>query len=241
MKKLCGAMLTAATLIAGTTVAENKTAANKTVAENNTAANKTVAENKTAQPAAANKTTVKTDVVDPIFDLSIRYVDSYAAIRESEEGKKIAKDLEAKRDELTKEIKALEDQFAAAAKELQAKISTLSESGREREQKNMAKMEREYKVKLGESEEEMKITMQAANERLLREHNDAVYAYAKTNAIDLVFGPGGVVYASEKANCTFDVVKNMDKTYIARTKGGTSSTAIATTTKPVSEQVAAHA
>lgn len=208
MKKLCSAMLTAATLMAGTAVA---------------------VENKTAQPApATNKTAPK---ADPTFDLSIRYVDSYSAIRDSEEGKKIAKDLEKKRDELTKEIKVLEDKFAAAAKELQAKASALTEAGREREQKNMTKMEREYKAKLEESDQDMKIAMQAAQERLLREHNDAVYNYAKANNVDLVFGPGGVVYASEKANCTFDVVKNMDKTYVARNKGGASNTAVASASK----------
>ncbi len=207
MKKLYGAMLTAATLMAGTAVAETKPAQ--------------------AAPVAS-KTAAK---VDPTFDLSIRYVDSYAAIRESEEGKKIAKELEKKRDELTKEIKTMEDKFTAAAKELSAKASTLTESGREREQKNMTKMEREYKAKLEESDQDMKITMQAAQERLLREHNDAVFNYARVNNVDLVFGPGGVVYASEKANCTFDVVKNMDKTYVARNNGGKSNAVVASASK----------
>lgn len=209
MKKLCSAMLTAATLIAGTA---------------------TAADNKASTPAPA---AAKTDAhkVDPTFDLSIRYVDSYTAIRESEEGKLIAKDLEKKRDELTKEIKAMEEKFAAAAKDVQAKISTMSESGREREQKNMAKMERDYKAKLEESDQEMKLAMQSAQERLLREHNDAVYKYARANNVDLIFGPGGVVYASEKANCTFDVVKNMDNTYVARNKGAKSQTAVAANTK----------
>ena len=158
----------------------------------------------------------------PTFDLSIRYVDSFAAVRESSEGQVVAKELETKRMELTKQIKELEQMFAAAAKELQAKASTLSESGREREQKKMVKMEREYKAKLQESDEDMKISMQNAQERLLREHNDAVQKYAKANDVDLIFGPGGVVFSSEKANCTMEVIKGMDKNFdikLAKTKG----------------------
>ncbi|MCK5632935.1 OmpH family outer membrane protein [bacterium] len=155
------------------------------------------------------------------FDLTIRYVDSFAAIRTSDEGKEVAKELDSKRMELTKEIKEMEQQFTVAAKDFQAKASTLSESGKEREQKKLVKMEREYKSKLQESDEDMKITMQSVQERLLREHNDAVAKYAKTNEIDLVFGPGGVVFSSEKANCTMDVIEGMNKNFVAKSKGTT--------------------
>jgi len=88
----------------------------------------------------------------------------------------------------------------------------LSDAGREREQKKMVKMEREYKAKVQECNEDIKITMQSKQERLLRDHNDAVEKYAQANNIDLVFGPHGVVYASEKASCTLDVVAGMNKT-----------------------------
>lgn len=214
MKKLHGIVLTTAALIVGTAVA-----------------------NKIAKSSAAPKRVVTTVAraqshkkADVKFDLSIRYVDSFAAIRDSSEGKVVAKELEKKRDELTREIKEMEQMFTAEAKDLQAKLPTLSESGREREQKKMVKMEREYKAKLQESDEDMKITMQSAQERLLREHNDAVVQYAQAGGIDLVFGPAGVVYSSEKASCTLDVVKNMDKKYevkLAQAKGRAPSTAVA--------------
>lgn len=85
-----------------------------------------------------------------------------------------------------------------------------------------------------ESDEDMKITMQSAQERLLREHNDAVYKFARANDIDLVFGPGGVVYASEKANCTMGVIKGMNKNYevkLAKAKGKSPSTVVASNNK----------
>jgi len=163
-------------------------------------------------------------------DLVIRYVDSYAALSSSEDGKEFAKNLEKKRAELTVEIKKLEQEYAAAAKEFQAKASTLSESGREREQKKMVRLEREYKTKLQESEEDMKITMQSKQERLFREHQEAVQQYAKANDIDVVFGPGGILYASEKANCTNEVVAKMDdnrKVKLAKAKGAGSKKATA--------------
>jgi len=146
-------------------------------------------------------------------NLKMEYVDSYAVIRESKEGQEFAKEMESKRIDLGKELKELEQKFTMSAKGFQTKASTMSEVGRAREQKDLAKMEREYKGKLQESEEDMKISMQMGQERLFREHNQAVFDYAKSNSIDLVFGPGGVIYASEKANCTFDIVDGMNKNY----------------------------
>lgn len=214
MKKLHGVVLTTAALVIGTAVAD-------TVVKSSAAPKKVVA------MAAKAKTPKKADVK---FDLSIRFADPFIAFRESSEGKEVTKKLEKRRDELTGEIKEMEQMFTAAAKELQAKLPTMSESGREREQKKMVRMEREYKAKLQESDEDMKITMRGAQERLLREYTDAVSQYAKKNNIDIVFGPAGVVYSSEKADCTLEVVKNMDTNYdvkLAQSKGQASSTAVA--------------
>lgn len=146
-------------------------------------------------------------------NLKIEYVDSFAAIRGVEEGQEFAKELEVKRIELGQDLKLLEETLTASAKEFQTKASTMSETGRAREQKTLVKLEREYKAKLQESEEDMKITMQMGQERLLREHNDAVFKYAKANDVDLIFGPGGVVFASEKANCTLNIIEGMNKSY----------------------------
>ncbi len=172
----------------------------------------------------------KTEKKGVNFDLTIRYVDSFAAIRESDEGKSVAKELEAKRAELTKDIKEMEKKFAAAAKEFQTKATMMSELAREKEQKQLVKMEREYKAKLQESDEDMKITMQSAQERLLREHHNSVFKYAKKNDVDLVIGPGGVVFASEKASCTLDVIEGMNKNYqvkLAKAQGKKSETVVA--------------
>jgi len=167
---------------------------------------------------------------NPELDLTIRYVDSFAAIRESQEGMVVGKELEKKRDELTAEIKKLEQEFSVAAKEFQAKASTLSESGREREQKKIVRLEREYKTKVQEADEDMKITMQSKQERVLREHQEAVQLYAQANDIDLVFGPGGILYASEKANCTKEVIAKMDdnrNVKLAKAKNSSSKKATA--------------
>jgi len=142
--------------------------------------------------------------------LVTRYVDSYDALQKSKGGQEVSKQLEKKRNDLGAEIKKLEEEFAASAKEFQAKASTLSESGREREQKKIVRLEREYKAKLQEAEEDMKITMQSKQERLFREHQEAVRQYAVANNIDIVFSPGGILYASENASCTKEVVAKMD-------------------------------
>jgi len=145
-------------------------------------------------------------------DLEIRFLD-FSKISESKGGQLVAKELQEKQEVLTKEIKQLEQEFSVAAKEFQAKAATLSEAGRERGQKKLVRLEREYKAKLQEAEEDLKIAMQTRQERLLRDCKEAVDQYAKANDVDLVFGPAGVIYASEKAGCTNDVVALMDKNH----------------------------
>ncbi len=175
--------------------------------------------------------TVKTDA--PTFDLSIRYVDTYAVMGQSEEGKKIGQQVEAKRNKAVAKLKEKEQEYVDAAKEFKAKAATMSEDARIKAQKKLTKMERTYKADLQEIEEELKIAMHQAQEKLVREHNDAVYEYARANNVDIVFGPGGVVYASEKAKCTGDVVKNMNKNYsqkLARAKGKKAATTVASKT-----------
>lgn len=154
---------------------------------------------------------VSSTFCEPKFDLNIRYVDSFAALRDSQEGKAVTKELEEKRIDLTAEIKKLELEFTTAAKEFQAKASMLSDDGREREQKRLGKMERKYKEILKDADEDMKITMQSKQEQILRELNEAVKEYAQANNVDLVISQGGVVYSSDKANCTPGVVTAMNK------------------------------
>ena len=46
---------------------------------------------------------------------------------------------------------------------------------------------------------------------MIRELNNTVNKYAKAHNVDIVFGPQGVVYASEKASCTSDIISGMNK------------------------------
>ena len=150
-----------------------------------------------------------------------------------DEGKKIGQQVEAKRNKAVAKLKEKEQEYVDAAKEFKAKAATMSEDARIKAQKKLTKMERTYKADLQEIEEELKIAMHQAQEKLVREHNDAVYEYARANNVDIVFGPGGVVYASEKAKCTGDVVKNMNKNYsqkLARAKGKKAATTVASKT-----------
>jgi len=161
------------------------------------------------------------------FDLSIRFVDSIDVLGKSDSGKDVKTQLDQKQRDLAQRIKQKENQLTTAAKEFQAKAPTLSESGKVDEQKKIVRMEREYKTQLQEAEEDMKITMQSRQRQLLEELNIAVKEYAEENKIDLVFGPGGVVHASEKASCTMEVIEKMNKNRSVKLAKGKGTTVVA--------------
>jgi len=77
------------------------------------------------------------------------------------------------------------------------------------------KMDREYKNKIQESEEELKIDMQKKTENLARNVDKAVIEIAKEEKLDAVVDKvtGRVIYVDEKFDFTAQVKGEMNKQY----------------------------
>jgi len=145
-------------------------------------------------------------------DLKVRYIDSLKAMQASKEGQDVSAKLEKKRKELSDKIAAEEAQLAKAMEEYKTKASTLSDTAREKEEQKLVKMEREYKNLVQASEDELKLAMQRATERLAKEVDKAVAVIAKRDGLDAVvdIATGRTLYASEQADYTQKVVVAMD-------------------------------
>jgi Skp family chaperone for outer membrane proteins len=150
-------------------------------------------------------------------DLKIRFIDTFAAMRESTEGTKVADTIEKKREGIAKQLDADGKKLEAADKEVRAKMSTMSKEAINKEEARLTKMQRDLKAKVDDGQETLKLDMQQATERLAHEVEKAVDVYAKAEKPDAIIDKttGRVVYTSGKADITDIIKKQMDANYAA--------------------------
>lgn len=184
---------------------------------------------KSEQAVAATNLDV-TDVVK-VFegksDLKIRYIDTFAAMRESKEGALVSKELEEKRKELAKGIEAEEKRLTQAMTEYRGKASMLSDTARNKEEQKLTTMKRDYESMVQKSEEMLKLVMQQKTEQLAKQVDKAVAKIAKAEALDAVIDrmSGRVIYASPAGDYTMKITMEMNKQYdvsLAQGKGSKS-------------------
>ena len=148
-------------------------------------------------------------------DLKIRYIDTWAAMRDSKEGIEVAKEIEKERLELARGLEAEEKKLTQAANEFKSKSSTMSDTARTKEEQRLRKMDLDLKNKLQESEETLKLSMQQKTERLAKEVDEAVAKIAMRADLDAVLDmySGRVVYLKKGSPIaiTEHVVKQMDE------------------------------
>lgn len=164
-------------------------------------------------------------------DLKIRFIDTFAAMRESNEGAKVAETIEKKREGIAKQLDADGKKLEAKDKEVRAKMSTMSKEALNKEEAVVTKMQRDLKAKVDDGQETLKLDMQQATENLAHKVEKAVDAYVKIEKPDAIIDKttGRVVYTSGKADITDVIKKQMDADYAA-SKPKTAATAGAKTT-----------
>ena len=147
-------------------------------------------------------------------DVSIAVVDRYGMMSSGKAGLQARGHIEAKHLAMTNEIKQDDQKMQQAATDYKAKMSMLSESAREKEEKQLMKMERDLKAKIQDKEEELKIEMQIVTERLMREMDESIIAMAQAQGIALVFDKTGqVVYVAPALDKTSEALASMDQMY----------------------------
>lgn len=149
------------------------------------------------------------------IDATIAFVESFAIMGECQEGQVARKDIEQKRDLATQEIQDEAKKFEKAKSDYIAKSTTMTDSAREKAEKQLVKMERDLKNLVTEKEEEMKIDMQLATETLAHSLEAGVAKLAKNEGLDVVFDKmtGRAIYVSEKFDYTSQAIKEVNKNY----------------------------
>jgi Skp family chaperone for outer membrane proteins len=180
------------------------------------------AEEKTTQLVAKNNAQKTiTSVADVMGDSNIMveaaigFVESFVVMGDCQEGQKARKEIESKRDLATKEIQDESKRFEKAKNDYVAKSSTMSDAARDKEEKQLMKMERELKNLVAEKEEELKADMQIATENLAQSLDASIAKLAKNESLDIVFDKmtGRAMYVSDKFDYTDKAKKVMDKNY----------------------------
>lgn len=146
-------------------------------------------------------------------DLKIRFVNSTELMRDTEEGKKISKELQGIYKKLAEEVQELNKKLETSAAEYKKRESMLSESAKESEQKKLSRMKRELDVKAQEAEEEYKSEAQKATERISKEIIEVAEEVAKADELDALIDKdsGRALYVADEINYTSKLSERMNK------------------------------
>jgi len=159
------------------------------------------------------------------------YFNSAAIVSQSKVGKETFDAIEQKRTGFAAEFKILNESYENHVRNLQAKSSTLSVAARQKAEQEAMRMKRELEGKAREYEEELKLAMNQAQDKLFKELSDAVYECGRKEGNDIMVDVAtGRVYLinPDKVASTTDIVKSMDKNYDVKVaKGPSKKTAAA--------------
>ncbi len=152
-------------------------------------------------------------------DLNIRYIDTMQAMSTSKEGLQIQKELDTKRMVWAKGLEAQAQKLQKEFKEFQDKASMMSEASREKEEQRLLDAKRQYETATKSREEDFKIAMQKSMAKLGESVRKAAERTAIAQGVDVVvdFPSGNVIYVSDKAKCTNDIVVAMNSDYGKKT------------------------
>ena len=148
-------------------------------------------------------------------ELSVGFVDSFAIMGECTEGQKARKEIEGKRDLAAQEIQEESKKLEKAKNDYISKSTTMSDSAREKEEKQLMKKDRDLKNLVAEKEEELKAEMHAATETLAQSLDAGVVELAKKEDLDVVFDKmtGRAMYVSPKFDFTDKAITEVNKKY----------------------------
>jgi len=167
-----------------------------------------------------------------MIEAAIGFVDSFAIMGDCQEGQKARKEIESKRDLASNEIQEESKKFEKAKSDYVSKSTTMTDSAREKAEKQLIKMERDIKNLVAEKEEEIKADMQVATETLAQGLDAGVAKLAKNENLDVIFDKmtGRAMYVSEKFDFTDKAIKEVNKNYeikLAHNKQAESSIKVA--------------
>lgn len=165
---------------------------------------------KTEVPAV---TKTKTEL--PFKHLKFKVVNGHQVASSTKKGAVVREDFIGKKEKAEKQLQTDHQKLIEANKEFTAKASTLSDTAKEAEEKKIAKMDRDLKLKAQELKEELEADMYKKTEELGIEFENVVRTYGKENKLDLIIdeSSGRIIYVADNLKCSDDIIKLMDQNF----------------------------
>ncbi len=171
--------------------------------------------------------------VDSKEALDIAFVDSFQAMRECEDGQRVGKELDAMRDQLSKEIQDEATKITKEESDLNSKAAALKPEVLAQNKRKIEKQKRDLEEQVRESEEKIKITMQQKTEELAVKIEEGIVEVAKSKGVDAVIDKmtGRVMYTKDdhKGDITTEAIAYVDKKSSTVAKNTTTPKAATTT------------
>jgi Skp family chaperone for outer membrane proteins len=148
-------------------------------------------------------------------DIKIAVVDTNQLVSKTQQGNEGRNKLEQKQVQLRQDIQREGQKIERASTEYNSKKSTMTDSARKEEETKLLRMRGDYERMVQAFEEELKLLASQEQELLIKAIVESAKEYALANRIDMVIdkASGSVIYSSDKADCTADLAKIMDKNY----------------------------
>ncbi len=143
-------------------------------------------------------------------DLKIGVVDFAALLEQAPQSQTVQQQLNQQFAPRLKEVQSEQQALARELENFRRDSPVMGASERERKEADLKRRDLDYKRKERELQEDFNIARNEALSKLQRELLTAVQAYAKDKRYDLLVGEG-VIYVSDKANITSDVLKELEK------------------------------
>lgn len=145
----------------------------------------------------------------------IKTVDAMEIIRTSDKAQKMWAEFEKKYTECSKHDMEQKTKIEVARKSLEEKRSAMSKDAQQRQEAEIAKMEREYIANLKEVEELLNSKMQRINQELLADLEKAAAVMAQKNGYDIVQDEvsGKILYSARDCNVTDQIMKEVNSMY----------------------------
>ena len=126
------------------------------------------------------------------------YCDVFKTMRECDQGRQVAKELDELRERLSKKIEEEAKKLAENEKEFKAKASTMKRDAAEKEERKLAKKRRELEDLVRDGEEELKMSMNQKTEALAIEVEKNIAEIAKARGFERVVDvTGRTVYCKD--------------------------------------------
>lgn len=156
-------------------------------------------------------------------NLNIVCIEGRQLQQNSDESKEIEKKLTAVGQQIESDIKALEMKIQSEVSNLQNKAKLLNAETLEIEQDKILKLGKEYDIKKGQAKEDFQRKVNIELGKFQKKVQDSVNDLAAKNGWDLVImkESGEIIYASEKADATSEVLQYLNKNFSESKKTAT--------------------